>query len=369
MNKTLSPEEQLRYARHLVIPGFGEAAQLRLKQARVLVVGSGGLGSPLLMYLAVAGVGHIGIVDDDRIDLTNLQRQVLFTTKEIGQYKAEVARNRILAMNPHIEVEVFSERLTSENAARLLSDYDIVADGTDNFPTRYLVNDACVLFGKTNVFGAIFRFDGQVAVFNHLKADGSRSPNYRDLFPEPPPPGLVPNCAEGGVLGVLPGIIGSMQANEIIKIITGVGEPLVGKVLLFDARDLSSRILNIKKRNDTAIEELIDYELFCGIKPTAEVKDITATEFKQLQAANADFLLIDVREPAEYHRFNIGGQLIPLGEIEAHIDSLPADRLIVVHCQSGRRSKEAIARMLAKRQMENVVNLRDGLLDFGLGSS
>lgn len=364
MKSTLTKTELQRYARHITIPGFGEAAQLKLKQAKVLVVGAGGLGSPLLLYLAAAGVGTIGIVDDDVVDMTNLQRQVLFTTADIGRPKVEVAKERLMAMNPNIVVETFQQKLISTNAERIAEEYDIIADGTDNFPTRYLVNDLAVLLDKVNVFGAIFRFDGQVAVFNYLKEDGTRSANYRDLFPQPPPPDLIPNCAEGGVLGVLPGIVGSMQANEVIKVITGVGEPLVDKVFLFDAKDMSSRSLKIKKRPDTKIERLIDYDLFCGLSPHVMIQEMSKAEFLKMKNNQEPYLLVDVREVDEYERFNIGGRLIPLGEIEYHVDELPADRPVVIHCQSGNRSCRAIERIMDVREMENLYNLTGGVSDW-----
>ncbi|MEL6867590.1 MAG: molybdopterin-synthase adenylyltransferase MoeB, partial [Bacteroidota bacterium] len=261
---SLSPQEMARYARHLAIPEFNVEGQKKLKKAKVLVIGSGGLGSPVLLYLTAAGIGHIGIVDFDVVDDSNLQRQVLFTVDDVGKSKAETAKKRLQALNPYVNFTVYNTAFTRDNALELIQEYDVVADGTDNFQTRYLVNDACVLAGKVNVYASIFRFEGQVSVFNYPNADGERGPNYRDLFPEPPPPGLVPNCAEGGVLGVLPGIIGSMQASEVIKVITGVGEPLSGRLFLYDAASFTTRILKVGKRADTQITELIDYDVFCG---------------------------------------------------------------------------------------------------------
>ncbi len=360
----LTPEEINRYARHLAIPNFGISAQGKLKAARVLVVGAGGLGSPLLLYLAAAGVGTIGIVDDDRVDLTNLQRQVLYTTKDIGQSKVELARQKIKEINPHIQINIYPERLTRKNAEQIMTNYDVVADGTDNFPTRYLVNDACVLFGKVNVYASIFRFEGQVSVFNYLNAQNERAPNYRDLFPEPPPPDLVPDCATGGVLGVLPGIIGSMQASEVIKVITGIGEPLAGRLFLFDAEHFSTRILKIKKQPSSTISELIDYDIFCGIKsinPT-EYQELSPTDFRALQNNPPSFHLIDVREPAEYAIDRIAGShLIPLSTITKRLAEIPNTGKVVIYCQSGQRSKRAIKRILETKKFGQFYNLTGGL--------
>ncbi len=286
-NITFSKAELSRYDRHIIIPEFGLEAQQKLKAARVLVVGSGGLGSPLLLYLAAAGVGTLGIVDFDVVDDSNLQRQVLFGQENIGQLKAEAAKTRLASLNPHIDIVVHNTRLTSENALDILAKYDVVADGTDNFPTRYLVNDAAVLLGKTNVYASIFQFEGQVSVFNYRNKQGVLGPNYRDLYPSPPPPGLVPSCAEGGVLGVLPGIIGSLQASEVIKVVTGVGEPLSGRFFIFDALNFEARTLNIKRRADNplngenpTISKLIDYEVFCGLKTVEkQARQLSVAEF------------------------------------------------------------------------------------------
>jgi len=362
--KKLTPEEISRYARHLPIPDFGTAAQEKLKAARVLVVGAGGLGSPLLLYLAAAGVGTIGIVDDDRVDLTNLQRQVLYTTRDIGQSKVEIARQKISDLNPHVQVNIYPERLTRQNAEKIIQKYHVVADGTDNFPTRYLVNDACVLFDKINVYASIFRFEGQVSVFNYLNVKGERGPNYRDLFPVPPPPGLVPDCATGGVLGVLPGIIGSMQASEVIKVITGIGEPLAGRLFLFDAADFSTRTLKIKKQSSTKISELIDYEIFCGLKMEAPsgYLDLSPQAFHELQKDAASFHLIDVREPAEYAIDHISdSQLIPLSTLTKQLDEIFDTGKVVVYCQSGQRSRKAIQRILEKDKNVELYNLTGGL--------
>lgn len=360
----LSAQEMARYARHIAIPEFNVEGQKKLKAAKVLVIGSGGLGSPVLLYLAAAGVGHLGIVDFDVVDDSNLQRQVLFTVDDVGKSKAEIAKKRLHALNPHIKITVHNTRLTKENALDLINQYDIVADGTDNFPTRYLVNDACVLSGKTNVYASIFRFEGQVSVFNYLNEDGTRGPNYRDMFPEPPPPGLVPNCAEGGVLGVLPGIIGSLQACEVIKVITGIGEPLAGRIFLFDAASFTTRTLKVNKNPKTKITELINYEQFCGILPTnvSEVKEITVKELYHLQVQSTDFQLIDVREPYEYEIANLEGELIPLGAIAESAERISRDKKVIIHCRSGKRSADAIRELESLHGFDNLYNLKGGIL-------
>lgn len=364
---TLSPAEMARYARHIAIPEFNIEGQKKLKAAKVLVIGSGGLGSPLLLYLAAAGVGHIGIVDFDVVDQSNLQRQVLFNVNDVGLSKAATAKKKLEQLNPHIQFSVYDMALTKENALDLFEQYDVVADGTDNFPTRYLVNDACVLTGKINVYASIFRFEGQVSVFNYLNEDGSRGPNYRDMFPEPPPPGLVPNCAEGGVLGVLPGIIGSMQANEVIKIITGVGEPLAGRLFLFDAASFTSRIFKVPKRPDTIIKGLIDYDEFCGIIPDKTektIKEIEVEELNKMIEQGDNFQLIDVREPYEYDIANLGGELIPLSQIMEASDRISTEQKVIVHCRSGRRSADAIRALEEKFGFDNLYNLKGGILDW-----
>ncbi len=362
----LSPEELSRYSRHIAIPEFNIEGQKKLKAARVLVVGSGGLGSPVLLYLAAAGVGHIGIVDFDVVDDSNLQRQVLFTVEDIGKSKAVTAQKRLSALNPHIDIKVYNIRLTKDNALAIIKDYDVVADGTDNFPTRYLVNDACVLLGKTNVYASIFQFEGQVSVFNYEDENGVVGPNYRDLFPKPPPAGLVPNCSEGGVLGVLPGIIGSLQANEVIKVITGVGETLSGRLFLFDAAAFSTRILKVVKNPATKIEALIDYEQFCGISEVEEkaIKEISVKEFKNWQDNKEDFQLVDVREPYEFEMANLSGELIPLGEVLKNIDKFSKDKKVVIHCRSGKRSADAIRELENLYPFENLYNLKGGILSY-----
>jgi len=366
-NGALTPAELARYSRHIIIPEFGREGQEKLKRAKVLVIGSGGLGSPVLLYLAAAGVGHIGIVDFDVVDDSNLQRQVLFTVDDVGQSKAQTAKKRIEALNPYIEVTVHETRFTKDNALDIIKDYDVVADGTDNFPTRYLVNDACVLSGKTNVYASIYRFEGQVSVFNQPLEDGTRGPNYRDLFPSPPPPGLVPSCAEGGVLGILPGIIGTMQASEVIKVITGVGDTLAGRLFLFDAASFTTRILKVAKNPETNITELINYEQFCGIFPDKEddkVKEVDVHELQKLIDSGEDFQLIDVREPYEYDIANLKGELIPLGQIEQAGSKIAKDKKVIIHCRSGKRSADAIRELEHLYKFDNLYNLKGGILAY-----
>jgi adenylyltransferase/sulfurtransferase len=369
-NIHFSKEELSRYDRHIIIPDFGFEAQKKLKAAKVFVVGSGGLGSPSLLYLAAAGVGTIGIIDFDVVDDSNLQRQVLFGVNEIGQLKVEAAKKRLEALNPHITIKIYNEQLSSKNALDILKDYDVVADGTDNFPTRYLVNDACVLLGKPNVFGSIFQFEGQVSVFNYRDKNGVLGPNYRDLYPAPPPPGLVPSCAEGGVLGVLPGIIGSLQALEVIKVITGVGDPLSGRFYIFDALNFESRTFKIKRNpanplngEHPTINELIDYEQFCGVKAVEKsIKEITSKELYDLQVHGEDIQIIDVREPHEYQIANIGGELIPLATIYANADKIDRNKKVIVHCKMGGRSAKAIHELEDKFGFTNLYNLKGGIL-------
>jgi sulfur-carrier protein adenylyltransferase/sulfurtransferase len=366
-------EELARYDRHIIIPGFGMEAQQKLKAAKVLVIGSGGLGSPVLLYLAAAGVGTIGIVDFDVVDDSNLQRQVLFGVNEIGKPKVEAAKRRLEALNPYIRLHIYNTHLNSQNALDIIRDYDVIADGTDNFPTRYLVNDASVLLGKPNVYASIFQFEGQVSVFNYRDQQGQLSPNYRDLYPTPPPPGLVPSCAEGGVLGVLPGIIGSLQALEVIKVITGVGETLAGRFYIFDALNFESRTFTIRRREDNPINgknptitALIDYEQFCGMRAVEEkpLKEITAKELYDWQVKGEKFQLIDVREPHEYDIVNIGGELIPLATVAANNDKIDKDRKVVVHCKVGGRSAKAIRELEEKFGFTNLYNLKGGILAY-----
>lgn len=356
-------EELARYNRHIIIPEFGIEAQKKLKAAKVLVIGSGGLGSPLLLYLAAAGVGTLGIVDLDVVDDSNLQRQVLFGVQDIGIPKVEAAKIRLKQLNPHIKIKTYNTQFTSKNALEIIKDYDVVADGTDNFPTRYLVNDASVLAGIPNVYASIFQFEGQVSVFNYTDKNGTKGPNYRDLYPTPPEPGLIPNCAEGGVLGVLPGIIGSLQANEVIKVITGVGEPLSGRFFVFDALTFETRTLKITKRaNSTEIKELIDYEQFCGISAIEKpVKEISTLELENWISNGEDFQIIDVRETSEYEQINIGAHLIPLGEVIARNHEIEREKKVVIHCRSGARSAKAI-RQLEEIGFDNLYNLKGGIL-------
>ena len=354
----LSNQDKQRYARHLVIPQFGEQGQMKLKQSRILVIGAGGLGSPILLYLAAAGVGTIGIVEFDSIDRSNLQRQVLYKESEVGLPKIEQAKQRILEVNSSIQIHTYPFQITAANALSIISQYDVVVDGTDNFPTRYLVNDACVLTGKPLVYGSIHQFEGQVAVFNHLSGNGLRSSNYRDLFPTPPPPEMVPNCAEGGVLGVLPGIIGSMQANEALKIVTGIGQPLIDRIFIFDAANFITRTLKIRKNDTYQITQLIDYDEFCGIATVNAPQEIDVLELKQWQEDGKIFQLIDVRERHEYELDNIEGLLCPLSELKLHLSGIRRDIPVVVHCQTGKRSLQAINQL---SDFDNLINLRGGL--------
>lgn len=361
----LTHEEILRYSRHLILPDVGVEGQRRLKAARVLLVGAGGLGSPAALYLAAAGVGTLGLVDFDVVDRTNLQRQILHGTSKVGISKLESARERIQDLNPHVRVETFETRLTSENALEILREFDVIADGTDNFPTRYLVNDACVLLGKPNVYGSIFRFEGQASVF-HAK----EGPCYRCLYAEPPPPGLVPSCAEGGVLGVLPGIIGGIQALETIKLILGRGDTLIGRLLLFDALRFQFRELRLQKDPDCpvcgahpTVRELIDYEAFCGVgaQPAYAGPEITATELKREWERNRELLVLDVREPHEYEIARIAGaRLIPLRELPQRLNELDGHAEIVTHCHKGVRSMKALE-ILKAAGFAKVRSLRGGI--------
>jgi adenylyltransferase/sulfurtransferase len=366
---SLTNEEILRYSRHLIMPEVGMEGQLKLKGAKVLLIGTGGLGAPLGLYLTAAGVGKIGLVDFDVVDFTNLQRQITFGTSDVGKPKTAAAQARLSNLNPDIEITRYETKLTSGNALELFKDYDIVVDGTDNFPTRYLVNDACVLLGKPNVYGSIFRFEGQVTVFG--MPDG---PCYRCLYPEPPPPGLVPSCAEGGVLGVLPGIIGSLQAMETIKLILGRGDSLEGRLVLFDALAMKFRELKLRKNlscplcgEHRTIHQLIDYNEFCGIRGEEEpesnlhVPEITPRELKERLDRGDDLYVLDVREPHEYQICNLKGHLIPLGELPRRVHELDSSHEIVAHCRSGKRSAEAVD-FLRKAGFRKIHNLRGGIL-------
>lgn len=367
-SEALTNEEVLRYSRHLILPDVGLDGQRKLKAGRILLIGAGGLGSPLALYLAAAGVGTLGLVDFDVVDVSNLQRQVLHGTKDVGRPKLESARDRIRDVNPHVHVEAYETRLTSENALDIIRDYDVVIDGTDNFATRYLTNDACVLLGKPNVYGSIFRFEGQASVFAL-----EEGPCYRCLFPEPPPPGLVPSCAEGGVLGVLPGLVGTIQATEGIKLILGVGEPLVGRLLLIDALTMQFRTVRLRKDPDCPacgtheITELIDYDQFCGVTTESnatdpnEIPEITPSELAERLKRGDDLDLIDVREPYELDIARIPNvHLIPLGTLPEALPTLDNSRETVVICRTGARSGRAV-RQLKAAGFRRVWNLAGGI--------
>ena len=366
----LTHQEIHRYSRHLLIPDVGLTGQQKLKAASVLVIGTGGLGSPVALYLAAAGVGRIGLVDFDRVDFTNLQRQIIHGESRLGDLKVDSARDRILDLNPEIQVDVYNQMLTSENAFEIAEPYDIIIDGTDNFPTRYLVNDLCVLTGKPNVYGSIFRFDGQASVFF-----AEKGPCYRCLFPEPPPPGLVPSCAEGGVLGVLPGTIGSIQATEALKLILGIGESLIGKLLLYDALDQTFQTVKLNKNPSCKIcgehpevTGLIDYEDFCGIPAHGHAEgsagegwDITPVELSERLRSGEKIRLIDVREPHEQEISDLeGSELLPLGQFAARLSELDSSEQIVLFCKSGTRSTRALE-ILVSAGFKKVKNLKNGI--------
>jgi sulfur-carrier protein adenylyltransferase/sulfurtransferase len=370
---SLSAQEINRYSRHLIMPEVTIEGQKRLKAASVLCIGTGGLGSPLTLYLAAAGVGRIGLVDFDVVDVTNLQRQIVHGTKDVGRPKIESAKETLSDINPEILIETHETLLSSENALELFQNYDIIIDGTDNFPTRYLVNDACVLLGKPNVYGSIFRFEGQATVFW-----AENGPCYRCLYPEPPPPGLVPSCAEGGVLGILPGTVGCIQATEAVKLILGIGEPLIGRLMLFDALGMRFKELKLRKDPDCPIcganptvTGLIDYEEFCGIgrgmeeapAPVYEaMREITPLELKAKMDRGDKFSLIDVREPYEWDIAHLpGAKLIPLGTVAARADELDPEAEIVLQCRSGKRSADAL-NILKEKGFKNLVNLKGGIL-------
>jgi len=365
---SLTNDEIQRYSRHLIMPEVGMEGQLKLKAARVLCIGAGGLGSPLALYLGAAGVGTLGMVDFDVVDYTNLQRQIIHSTADVGRKKLDSAAEKLTAINPFLNIRKFDTRLSSENALEIFREFDIIADGTDNFPTRYLVNDACVLTGKPNVYGSIFRFEGQASIF--ATEDG---PCYRCLYPEPPPPGLVPSCAEGGVLGILPGLVGVIQATEVIKLILGAGQSLTGRLLLIDALDMKFRELKLRKNPDCpacgthpTVTSLIDYNEFCGIrgeeKPVETgAGDIQVEELKRRLDAGDNLFVLDVREPHEYQICNIGGHLIPLGDLPKRVNELDSSREIVAHCRSGVRSAKAVD-FLKQAGFKKVHNLTGGIL-------
>jgi sulfur-carrier protein adenylyltransferase/sulfurtransferase len=366
----LTKDDLSRYSRHLILPEVGEEGQRKLKAASVLCVGTGGLGSPLAFYLAAAGVGTLGLVDFDVVDASNLQRQIIHSTADIGRKKLDSAAEKLTALNPDLKVVKHDTMLSSANALDILKDYDVIADGTDNFQTRYLVNDACVLLGKPNAYGSIFRFEGQASVF--ATKDG---PCYRCLYPEPPPPGLVPSCAEGGVLGILPGLVGVIQATETIKLILGKGSTLVGRLLLVDALNMRFRELKLRKNPECpvcgehpTVTKLIDYEQFCGIAPAKEetavkngIPQITVTDLKQRIDAGEKPFILDVREPFEYQIANIGGKLIPQGEVPQRLAEIDRNREIIVQCKSGGRSQR-IAEFLKQAGYPKVVNLAGGII-------
>jgi adenylyltransferase/sulfurtransferase len=363
----LSNEEVARYSRHLILPEVGMEGQIKLKQASVAMIGAGGLGAPLGLYLAAAGVGRIGVVDFDVVDASNLQRQVIHGTSDIGRKKLDSAADSMRDINPNVHIDKFDTGLTSENALEILRDYDIVVDGTDNFPTRYLVNDACAILKKPNVYGSIFRFEGQASVFTYQ--DG---PCYRCLYPEPPPPGLVPSCAEGGVLGILPGIIGLIQATEAVKVILGIGTTLKGRLLLYDALEMRFRELRLRRNPDCpvcgdhpTVTKLIDYQEFCGVRPVntqaAATDAIDVMEVKRKLDRGDDFLLIDVREPHEYQIARIpGARLIPLGELPKHLQELDPNTEIVAQCKTGRRSQQAVD-FMKQNGFQHVLNMTGGI--------
>jgi molybdopterin/thiamine biosynthesis adenylyltransferase/rhodanese-related sulfurtransferase len=364
----LSNEEIARYSRHLIMPEVALEGQKKLKTARVLTIGAGGLGSPLALYLAAAGIGTLGIVDFDVVDESNLQRQIIHGTSDLGRPKMESARDRINDINPNVHVEAYEDALSSENALEIFRDFDVIVDGTDNFPTRYLVNDASVLTGKPNVYGSIFRFEGQASVFW-----AEEGPCYRCLYPEPPPPGLVPSCAEGGVLGILPGAIGTIQATETVKLILGIGEPLIGRLLLYDALGMSFREMKLRKDpncpvcgENPTVTELIDYQEFCGI-PQAnaqaaedEVPEISVQELKERLVNGEGLSVLDVREPHEYELANIGARLIPLNELPERLAELDKDAPLAVHCKTGSRSARAV-RLLQEAGFQNAFNVEGGI--------
>lgn len=370
----LSNQEVARYSRHLIMPEVGMEGQLKLKASSVLCIGAGGLGSPVAMYLAAAGVGRIGIVDFDIVDYSNLQRQIIHGTPDVGRSKLDSASDRLNAINPEIHVETYNEALSSSNALRLLGGYDVIVDGTDNFPTRYLVNDACVLLGKPNVYGSIFRFEGQASVFAT-----KGGPCYRCLYPEPPPPGLVPSCAEGGVLGILPGVVGTIQATEAVKLIIGVGEPLINRFMIYDALRMKFRELKLRKDpecpvcGDTpSVTELIDYELFCGmtVEPVATTSSsdsdeaISVEQLKLELDGDDELFLLDVREPEEFQICRIpGSTLIPLGELPGRLVELEGRSEMVVHCKSGVRSAKAV-KLLREAGFKKAKNLSGGILSW-----
>lgn len=372
---SLDSEEKQRYSRHLALPEIGLNGQLRLKAAKVLVVGAGGLGAPVLMYLSAAGVGHLGIVDNDQIDISNLQRQILYSVDDVGKYKASMAAKRLAKLNPLVKYAPYVTQVSATNAELILGDFDFVVDCTDNFATRYLLNDACVIFQKTLIHASILRFEGHVSVFNAPREDGTRSATYRDLFPLPPSPESVPNCADAGVIGVIAGIIGCLQANEVIKLITGSGAPLINQLLVYDCLTNEQRIVRFRDRQARdKITAFADYEDFCGINDNkikslnelknSTMKEVTVQELKKLKDSGADFQLIDVREPHEYEICHLDGELIPMSEIPYNVDKISKDKQVVIHCRSGKRSGDMLLWLEKNHGFNNLYNLKGGVLSW-----
>lgn len=372
--------ELQRYARHLILPEFNINGQRKLKKSSVLIVGAGGLGSPILLYLAAAGVGTIGIIDYDTVDVSNLQRQILYNSDDINLKKSEIARAKLIKLNPYINCKSYDAPLANDNALNIFNDYDLIIDGTDNFPTRYLINDACVLLNKPFIYGSIFQFEGQVCIFNNFLENGEKSACYRCLYPAPPPKNLVPNCQEGGILGVLPGIIGSIQANEAIKVLTSIGNSLTGRLFIFDAFSCTTRTINIEKdiscsicSASPTITKLQDYDFFCSkedINNSHHVKEVTVSELKRRIDTGYDFQLIDVREPFEIEIASIGGNFVPLSDINRNnklfIDKIAVNKDVIFYCRDGSRSKAAILLLEKEYGLANLYNLRGGILEWAL---
>lgn len=365
----MNKEELVRYNRQIILPDFGLEGQQKLKASKVLIIGAGGLGIPNITYLAAAGVGHLGIVEFDEISLSNLQRQVIYTTEKVGTSKGQSAAETAQKLNPNVNIKVFEQAIDAQNALEIIEPYDLVVDGSDNLPTRYLVNDACVMLKKPLVYGAIFRYEGQASVFNAIDENGERGPNYRDIFPTPPPPHMVPSCSEGGVFGALAGIIGAMQANEAIKLLAGLGESLSGRLLIYDSLDFTTRFLNIKKNPENPISgqkpsiiELIDYEAFCGLKDTSTNKnELSVTALYQMKQENRLPFILDVREPYEFNISNLNGVNIPLNQLENRLGEVPQNELVIVHCKSGARSRQAIE-LLQRKGYTQLKNLTGGIV-------
>jgi molybdopterin/thiamine biosynthesis adenylyltransferase/rhodanese-related sulfurtransferase len=365
----LNQEEHLRYSRHLVLKDFGIESQQLLKDAKVLVIGAGGLGSPALLYLAAAGVGTIGIVDYDTIQLSNLQRQILFKTEDVNKNKAEAGRTRLAELNPLLQINSIPYRISAANALDIIRPYSVVIDGSDNYETRYLLNDACIIEDKPLIYGSVLQFEGQVSVFNVKSRDGY-SCNYRDLFPQPPSPEQTPNCEQAGVLGVLPGIIGTLQATEAIKLITGKGDLLINRLLLFDGLSMEFNVIQIKNKNTRqTVTKLIDYDEFCARKEIANasaMKEITVQEFKELISSGNDFQLIDVREAYEFELCNINGENIPLSQIPHHIERIDRIKKVIIHCKSGSRGNQAVLWLERNHQFTNLYNLKGGISEWAV---